>query len=349
MYPASGSQPAQARRHYLDVLRGSAALLVVVSHSDQAGLLSFGLDSIQKGFIGTLGVYLFFILSGFLIWTSARDIHAIGGLRTYAVHRVTRLVPLYLVNLAFVVWALPHLASAFTPTVTPEIMLRHLTFTQNLLPDVSRKLNPVLWTLTHEAIFYALVPLLMLLPRLAIPALGLVAMLAGFRFPTAVGPFLALFFLFTVGILLAEGRWRAALAALVVFTATWAVPFHQPLWRVALIPSAGLLILMALCLPNRLLWLTAPLRWAGIISFSLYIWHYLLINLIGTQSFLRTMAYYTRDASVQNDFVRGGTFLALVFLVCTASYWLIERPSMVQLRRLILRGLVPASPSSRTA
>ncbi|HVE52277.1 MAG TPA: acyltransferase family protein, partial [Ramlibacter sp.] len=113
-------QGAEARRHYLDVLRGVAALLVLVSHSDHAGLLDIGLQSLQKGIVGALGVYMFFMLSGFLIWTSARNLGRPGATRLYAIHRFTRLVPLYLVNLAFVLLLLPHLESAFKPVVSMD-------------------------------------------------------------------------------------------------------------------------------------------------------------------------------------------------------------------------------------
>jgi len=129
--------------YYLDVLRGIAALTVMVSHADHVGILQIAMNNSFKAFLGRFGVYLFFMLSGFLIWRSAQGIRS-GGLLTYGIHRATSLVPLYLCNIAFVVWVLPYLDSAFRPTVTLETVLRHLSFTQDLNPIVSRDLNPVL-------------------------------------------------------------------------------------------------------------------------------------------------------------------------------------------------------------
>src|SRR5205085_8571943 len=120
MNEVSFGKSAAARRHYLDVLRGLAAVLVLVSHADHSRQLDLGLSTTEKGFVGALGVYIFFILSGYLIWTSAQGVRQPGGLGTYTVHRVTRLVPLYLVNLLFVILLLPLLPSAFHPAISAE-------------------------------------------------------------------------------------------------------------------------------------------------------------------------------------------------------------------------------------
>ena len=108
-------QQPSVESHYLDVLRGTAAFTVLISHADHAGLLSLGLDTSQKIFLGRAGVYLFFILSGFLIWRSAQIIKQPHGLAIYGIHRATRLLPLYFVNVAFAAFVLPHLESAFKP------------------------------------------------------------------------------------------------------------------------------------------------------------------------------------------------------------------------------------------
>ena len=76
----------------LDGLRGFAALIVVVSHSANAGFLpvTFG-----EG-LGQMGVTLFFGLSGFLMGYlySGKPLN-IGNLWEYAVNRTTRVLPLY--------------------------------------------------------------------------------------------------------------------------------------------------------------------------------------------------------------------------------------------------------------
>jgi peptidoglycan/LPS O-acetylase OafA/YrhL len=307
--------------------------------------MDLSLTTITKAFAGALGVHVFFILSGYLIWRSAQALPGVEGARVYAIHRITRLVPLYWLNLAFCVLVLPYTISAFQPTITSESILRHLTFTQSLLPSVQRDLNPVLWTLTHEAIFYALVPLMMMLPKLAIPALGLITYLWPADASGPFQPFLALFFLFTIGIMFAERRFVLGLVVAALVTgASWS---RLPLWQALLVPSAALTVFVGLQLPNQGLRLTAPLRWVGVLSYSLYIWHYLLINIIGTEQGLRVLAKLTFGASSGSGFVRAIAFLTLTFFVCWLSYRLIERPSMNQLRRyLTARGRKPVIAAS---
>lgn len=80
-----------AQSHYIDVLRGIAALAVLVSHADHARLMELDLANPQKIFLGRFGVDLFFILSGFLIWRSARDVKTKNSLKIYGIHQATRL------------------------------------------------------------------------------------------------------------------------------------------------------------------------------------------------------------------------------------------------------------------
>ncbi len=341
---ANRSKPV-IQSHYLDVLRGIAALVVLVSHADHAGLLLLGLDSVQKVFLGRFGVYLFFILSGFLIWNSAQVIRRPTGLMTYGIHRVTRLLPLYLANIAFVVFVLPHLDSAYQPNVTLEVVLRHLTLTQSLNPSVSRDLNPVLWTLTHEALFYALVPLLLLVRVTLLPWIGGLAILLSWL-PSTFSQFLSVFHLFTVGILFAERRPAWACLSLIVFSLmqNTAQPYAaQEIWgRLA----AGAMFAAAMAAPAAGKVLSQPMRWVGKVSFSLYIWHYLLINILGTQTGWRAMYNATYGLSLDDGY-RGGIFLALALGISAVSYQLIERPGMGWLREKLLarmRGEVPASP-----
>lgn len=325
------SDQRAAREHYLDVLRGMAALAVLVSHADHAGLIEHGMSSLEKGLLGRAGVTVFFILSGFLIWTAARRLAEPGGLQRYAIHRATRLLPLYWANLAFAMWVLPHLDSAWQSTPSIETLVRHLTFTQALSPAVDRDLNPVLWTLTHEAIFYALVPLLVRVSPRALALMGL-ATLLGARYVPVIGTFLLFFHLFVVGILLAERRPAHALLWSLIYTGAYFVQSTAALAALTML-SAGLVV-SALLLPGRCLRLTAPLRWVGEISFSLYAWHYLLINLIGTEQGIRwlsrNMGKYYQYVSV-----RALVVLAILLAIAWVSYRLIERPGMTSSRRAL--------------
>lgn len=335
--PRDTPQTEIIQSHYLDVLRGVAALIVMVSHADHAGLMQITMGTSLKVFLGRFGVFLFFILSGFLIWRSAQGIRRVGGLMTYGIHRLTRLAPLYLVNIAFVVWALPHFDSAFQAHVTTETLVRHLTFTQDLNPSVSRDLNPVLWTLTHEVIFYALVPLLLMLRTAFLPLIGGAAIVLSWT-PSTMSNFLALFHLFTIGILVAERRIVWAGLALLVFASMQATGQPYAAEEIAARLAAGGLFMAALAAPVRGQWLSAPLRWVGIVSFSLYIWHYLFINILGTQTGLRALHRLSFGWSA-NDWIRGGGFVVMAMGISAVSYYLIERPGMGLLRRWLMARL----------
>jgi peptidoglycan/LPS O-acetylase OafA/YrhL len=343
--------------HVIDLLRGIAALTVFVSHSDQAALLKFQVVTNNKLFLGRYGVYLFFVLSGYLIWRSAqRTLAKPRGLGIYAIHRFTRIAPLYLVNLLFVVYLLEPLGSAFKANVTPEIIIRHLTFTQSLLPSVSRELNPVLWTLTHEAIYYALVPLLFLLrKRIWIVALLAAAFLllnyAGFR--SVISPFLTLFYLFVFGILVAEKDPETIavgtvglLALLYLAPPADAVEFAASIAAAATFLVVWPLFAVGTRVPGLLL-VTRPLCWAGLISYSLYIWHYLLVNIIGTETNWRAM-YAVFGRIWINDYGRAVTFSAVVLLFSALSYFLIELPSMTWLRNWLVGLIAPPRRSAAT-
>lgn len=265
----------------IDFMRGVAALTVFASHSDQSALLKFQFVTDHKIFMGRYGVYLFFVLSGYLIWRSAqRTLTLPRGLAVYAVHRVTRIVPLYFVHLLFVIFVLGALGSAFQPDITQETVLRHLIFSQSLVPSVSRDLNPVLWTLTHEAIYYALVPVLLMLRVrgwriVALAALFLLLNYAGMR--TFITPFLVLFYLFVFGILVAERQTETVIAGTVALLALvfWAPPAGPTEFAAALSAAATFLLIWPACRAcarfPRLLWALWPVCWAGVISYSLCI------------------------------------------------------------------------------
>ena len=201
-------------------MRGLAASMVFLSHADAERLIWIDQVVVIKHWLGAIGVYLFFIISGYLIWSSAtRTLAKLNGLWEYAVHRFTRIVPLYLVCIAFVVWGWPHFATTFRPEITTETLFRHFTFTQGLLPEVATAINPVLWTLTHEAIFYTLVPFLFLsrFSVWSIVAAACFGALWAWIYPFFVlSTFLTHGPLFAIGIVLAQYRvvpaWPVSLA-----------------------------------------------------------------------------------------------------------------------------------------
>ncbi len=125
-------------------LRFVAAAAVVAHHTVgwQAPVLG----------LGYLGVSFFFVLSGFVLtWAgSMRD-----GSQMFWRHRLARIYPLHLVTL-LVVLALP----VRTPAGATDV-LQHVLLVQAWTPDAAVAANPVSWSLSAEAFFYLLFPLLL--------------------------------------------------------------------------------------------------------------------------------------------------------------------------------------------
>lgn len=166
-------------KHALDSLRGIAVLSVFFAHLDNYFLLviwPLSFKPIQAN-IGAFGVNIFFLLSGFLIWQSAKRLLVKkNGLMIYFIHRITRIYPLYLINIAFILMCSSFYIGYFKPDTSFVTVIRHLFFLQNFKPLVVTHLNGVYWTLVHEFIFYLLVPILFVL-RIKVWHLVLTALL----------------------------------------------------------------------------------------------------------------------------------------------------------------------------
>jgi exopolysaccharide production protein ExoZ len=328
----------------LEALRGTAALCVYFSHSDAAHLATNSWLIKNKETLGVFGVYLFFGVSGYLIWQSAkRYIPQKGGLSIYALHRITRIIPLFIVNLFFVIFLLKAIGSIWVPNVDTVTVVRHLTFTQSLLPSVSRNLNPVLWTLTHEMLFYVLAPVIFIVTRRfsifvvlgSLLVLSMYSMTNSFGF---FGPFLNVLYAFVIGILLVEindSKRPAVGLVLILAAALFSVLTNNAILSIALTS----LSVLAFCLTSEITSFTSirsvkfvlkPLIFCGTISYSLYIWHYLIIGIAeyyGT-SLSKNIPYWNNSA-----LGRGVLFTAFVVFVSWISYVCIERPAMGAGRR----------------
>ncbi len=158
----------------LDGIRGLAILWVFAFHAN--ALLAGGLRGPPAGLgqslaeKGLLGVQLFFVLSGFLLalpWMQA----AAGGLDTPAAgsfyrRRARRLLPAYWLHLALLFGVILPLLHGGYDLLTTEVgranLVLHPLFLQFAHPagSTSLGLNMALWSLTIEAQFYLLLPLL---------------------------------------------------------------------------------------------------------------------------------------------------------------------------------------------
>lgn len=163
---------ASARLPNLDVLRGVAALAVLVGHAYGLGgekvplSARSALDALLM--LSPTGVWLFFVMSGLVISLPFVRSLVSGTARpdrgAYALRRVARLYPLYLLCAGAVLLLLGRRGDG------PATLLVHLGLLHNLVPDRQQAFINVTWTLSVEVLFYAAVPVLALLVRWRRPA-----------------------------------------------------------------------------------------------------------------------------------------------------------------------------------
>lgn len=189
-----GSQMKNDRRSAsLDGLRGLAALSIFVFHgwlytmpapdaTDRSSIGDYAAHELR------LGLVAFFVLSGFLLsrpfFKAALQGRPLPDLRRYARARAARILPAYYAALAgsiVLLWGLRGTPGLRLPP-GDELPL-FVVFSQNFSPATVMKLNPPMWSLAVEVMFYALLPLigwlaLRLPPTRRLQAIGPLALLA---------------------------------------------------------------------------------------------------------------------------------------------------------------------------
>jgi exopolysaccharide production protein ExoZ len=152
--PPAGKQPPR-RRTYLSIqyLRAIAALMVIFHHARNPvqGLY----NPLVKFNAGASGVSIFFVISGFIMYSAAREERVID----FTWRRITRIVPMYwIATLALFVaheWAD---LSGVRPWLLKHV-LESLFFFPHYSPFFPTQIWPYLvpgWTLNFEMFFYAL-------------------------------------------------------------------------------------------------------------------------------------------------------------------------------------------------
>ena len=169
----------------LTAVRGLAAFWVFVFHAwfsagPQLLLLPLGpltLDFTPLASVGWAGVGVFYVLSGFLLW-GVFDDWACGRsedlrLGRFIERRALRILPPYYAQVALL--AVLGLVTTWVEPPRLTTLAYHLTMTHSLSYDHFQAVNNVWWTLSIEAQFYVLLPLL----ALAVRRFGWASVLAG--------------------------------------------------------------------------------------------------------------------------------------------------------------------------
>ncbi len=148
---------ATSRLNNIDVLRGVAALLVVWQHSSESfrripEIAAHGTllaDMAWYVDFGRIGVVCFFLISGFVIPFSFSK--GDGALKKFAIRRFFRLYPVYWVSIAAVLISTTLIAGKHWETGT---ILANATMLQRFLGEPH--MLGLYWTLQAEIIFYAI-------------------------------------------------------------------------------------------------------------------------------------------------------------------------------------------------
>jgi peptidoglycan/LPS O-acetylase OafA/YrhL len=323
----------------LDGLRGVAALMVVVAHTRHRCTSDDSLvwAPIERGGLG--GVVLFFALSGFLLYLpwlrSTTEHRAKPRFKAYALRRCLRIMPAYYVSV--IVVAMMHFAAG-DPLDPPSVAL-HFVFLQTLL----HPLQSVYWTLQVEEYFYWVLPLLhrwVTRSGITVVIAGSVAISGGWALASLLLPKSARgiwlvetpFFLpaFVLGIATAIAWQRrstpsrsliwAGVAAYVALSplSLYLTRFYDErcntIMELLMAPAASAVVLGVARSGSR--FLEHPImRFVGAISFSLYLWHLVVIKILPIPQ------------SIAHMFIpRLMLTLAVAIPVALASYLLVERP-----------------------
>lgn len=328
----------------IDGLRAIAVLSVVLYHFDIGGL--------QGGFVG---VDVFFVISGYLITGIIQSELSRGEftLARFYERRARRIFPAMFVMLLVTMLAglflllpsdLARLGQAATATVM--FVSNALYFRQSGYFDDASDFNALLhtWSLGVEEQFYVGLPLLLMLvhryrPQWLLRVIVACALLS-FAACVVVQPILAkaVFFLspfraweLLLGSLVALGAapqvrngalravlWVAALAALLGAIAFMRSGVDFPGWKAA-IPVLATAVLLHIGASGRT-WTGGLMSWrplvlVGLISYSLYLWHWPLLVLVRY-----------RQGMAPLSSLEGWALLGLSLLLAAASYRFVEQP-----------------------
>lgn len=301
----------------LQALRGVAASFVVIAHTLRQTHELWPKSKeiyVPAILLGDFGVYVFFLISGFIMmYTAADTAGRTGAPAQFMQNRLVRIVPMYWVFTAIAIVFPDRLYLGHHVTIVGAIS--SLVF----FPDVSAppSLNPALmvgWTLNFEMLFYIVFALSLYLTKnravvflvIAIFTIAIVARQIGENH--AVPEYLRDFarwwgqgfvFLFVIGVCLAllrerigEIRDRANIAfccaiALMIASAVWIVsssysgltPALQVILILASVATVSLCVLFQDVGDKGL---AKPLVWLGTRSYGLYLSHLVILGSISS-------------------------------------------------------------------
>ena len=362
---AAAGNPAVPYMPQLDGIRAFAVGAVILEH--WASGYPRPLRQLVGAFdLGGLGVECFFVLSGFLITLILLQLKAGAlpfgtALGHFYMRRVLRIFPAYYLALLVGLLLFAEMCG---------VAGWHALYLSNLYPvrhDAWPPIGGHFWSLSVEEQFYVFWPLLVLVStpavirRLAIAGMVLAPLSRLLIWHVEGGPHIAIWTLPTsaldllcFGAFLACTRRRAGLlpagvVALLAYLALWFLSrdtlAFAVLGRTLTAVFFGALVAAAadgLRGPAGALLAWKPIVWLGMISYGLYIWHPFV-----PKAYVLAVGTLGLDAQIFGlQYIRLPLLAALLLLVTSGSYYLLERP----IRSLRARfGDASASRACRTS
>lgn len=343
----------------LDSLRGIAILMVVSFHLFQWFNRGFGaLGTIPLVRNGWIGVELFVVLSGYLIYGSIRSGSiSRDALKKYAKRRFFRIYPVYCVTVFVGVilalygptpfdWHWKRVAVLVSTTDWLKVVGYEIFLVRGVGWFLEEVFNPPAWSLGVELSFYIFAPLYVWLARNS-PLMSALGVLVALFLLKSHGPreFGILVF-FWVGILVYEVEksslmdslpakyiWMLFVAGvmlvIVFMLGGWVdMQGHHLFPRNHktgyLVLGFFLTVLAILKQPGIAAWFSwYPLRLVGMISYSLFLWHFALYAVTGLESF-RGLGF------AEAMFIFMFLVLPSCLIISGLSYVVIERPFLKQ-------------------
>ena len=359
----------------IQILRAIAALMVVYTHSIseiENFAASWQQHTAAHTALGTFGVDLFFVISGFIIYHSAGRLTGKTASLTFLWHRFRRINPLYYIAVILTLITWTH---SFLQHRRPPVTWLQALYWTILLPVPGDNLRAVsqAWTLSYEWYFYLLFFLLILFrirrKLLVLFPLGAILILSGWLLhdggrglPAFYTDPLLLEFLLGVAIGSASRRWNPGktaalwlltsgtlLCLLLLVTGYYnflgpAAPHtaglryvHAVLWG----GTAALIVAGCIFLENSgvAIFRRSPLLLLlGDASYSIYLFHMLLLALISA-FYLRVGFFLDPDLAIPISAV------AVVALSLPVYKW-VELPLLRWLKRFDPRHPIPPPPAN---
>jgi peptidoglycan/LPS O-acetylase OafA/YrhL len=340
----------------IQVARGVACLLVLFSHGASIIALDkyFGRTVFGGALrIGDIGVDLFFVVSGFIIFEiHSGDIGRPARIAGFLKKRFVRIYPYYWIYLAGIV------ILVWTGVVSEPARFDLISFVDfATLLDLSPRRNPVVvaWSLYYEVAFYLCFALLIMHKRIGIAvaaALGC-AVISRIAYDTSRGYFPALwndvtltYYLvleFFVGFLvwrysralsrpmswlvLASGA-VLTIVTMVVVDFVWGREAWPPL-RVIYGVNFGLILAGIINIERReFVGFSRMLRYVGDASYTIYLAHFPLLSL------LCKIFVSVPTTKTVNIYCIYAVLTAVTLLISLALYEFAEKPLLEALRRL---------------